>query len=690
MSSSMSKSIILVSALLINSFVYAQESDSIYVANSLENVKVTAFEHNRELRNVPAAVNYIKSAFKRFSPLSVVQAVNTSPGVRMEERSPGSYRFNIRGSSLRSPFGVRNVKIYYNDIPYTDPGGISFLNQLGYYNFNSLEIIKGPGSSLYGAGTGGVLLIQSQGNEEIPQVSLDYTGGSYDMHNSHAEISTGTSGSLNSFKYQHQQNEGYRDQSALKRNVYSWNGQFRINEKNLLKTSFLYGDLFYETPGALTLAEYNANPKAARPAGGGFPGAIAAKAAIFQKTFLAGASYDQNISSWLKNKTVLYGMFTELKNPNLRGYEKSSLPHFGGRTVFELLKSTGNAIWHFNIGAEWQGGYSTVDVHKNVNGNPDSLRSSDEINNRQSFLFAQLSIDILNEWTIVAATSINDSKLSFTRFTPGTPGEQNREFNKELAPRFALMKRFKKTSLYAAVAKGFSPPTTSELLPTGGAINLELDAETGINYELGFKGVLKDRLSFDINTFYFELSNTIVLRRTAGGGDFFINAGSTSQKGIELAVNYPLFEKLFPSANSLAWVSYTYHHFEYKEFKPLNSDFSGNQLPGVSPHALSAGFDINFKKGFFGNINYYFGDRIPLNDANSAYADPYHLLGLKFGYELNMPSRFKMRLILGGENLLDQKYSLGNDINGFGGRYYNAAPRRNYFAGISIYLKKKT
>jgi len=30
------------------------------------------------------------------------------------------------------------------------------------------------------------------------------------------------------------------------------------------------------------------------------------------------------------------------------------------------------------------------------------------------------------------------------------------------------------------------------------------------------------------------------------------------------------------------------------------------------------------------------------------------------------------------------KYSLGNDINAFGGRYYNAAPGANYSAGISI------
>ncbi|MDQ3551646.1 MAG: TonB-dependent receptor plug domain-containing protein, partial [Bacteroidota bacterium] len=127
---------------------YGQATDTISPIE-LEEVVVKAFEQNRRLKDIPASVQYIsKGVLERFSPTSVVHAMNTLPGVRMEERSPGSYRFNIRGSTLRSPFGVRNVKIYYNDLPFTDPGGFTFLNQLGYYNFNSVEVIKGPGSSL--------------------------------------------------------------------------------------------------------------------------------------------------------------------------------------------------------------------------------------------------------------------------------------------------------------------------------------------------------------------------------------------------------------------------------------------------------------------------------------------------------------------------------------------------------------
>ena len=79
----------------------------------------------------------------------------------MEERSPGSFRLAIRGSSLRSPFGVRNVKVYWNGIPFTDAGGNTYLNLFDFNSIANIEVIKGPGGSMYGAGTGGVVLLES-------------------------------------------------------------------------------------------------------------------------------------------------------------------------------------------------------------------------------------------------------------------------------------------------------------------------------------------------------------------------------------------------------------------------------------------------------------------------------------------------------------------------------------------------
>jgi iron complex outermembrane receptor protein len=624
-----------------------------------------------------------------YSAYSIVSAVNTTPGVKMEERSPGSYRVNIRGSSLRSPFGVRNVKIYYNDIPFTDPGGQSYLNQLGYYNINSIEIIKGSNNSLYGAGTGGVLLIESLNENEKPGITSEYSSGSYGLQNLYASISSVSEKLISRVGFQHQESNGYRDHSELKKSVYSWNGLFKFSEDRFLKTTFLYGDLFYETPGALTKAEYDADPKASRPGNAFFPGAEAANASVTQKMFLAGASYTQPISLNFYNKTILYGMFTELRNPNINNYDKSSAPHAGGRTVFTFEKPFKNAALNINAGGEFQEGYTTVSVYKNVNGNADTLRASDEINNRQQFIFAQASLDAKG-WTILTGASFNTFRVKFQRFVPASLGKQNRKFNNEIAPRFSLMKKLNRVNIYTSVAKGFSPPTVAELLPTGGLINIGLNAEEGINYDIGMKGTFLKDMYVDINIFYFSLKNTIVQRRDAGGGDFFLNAGKTKQHGTETYINYhlPFSPKHFEK--SLFWISHTWHNFHYKNFKQLTNDFSGNQLPSVPRHTISSGIDVLMNMGLTGTITYFYSDKIPLNDANTQYAKSYHLLGAKIGFERWFKNKIKIKVFGGVENLLDESYSLGNDINGFGGRYFNAAAGRNYYAGVVLqFLTRK-
>lgn len=656
---------------------------------TLPSVIIKAFEQNRRLMDVPAAINYIgKGALERFNNASIVNAVNSTPGVRMEERSPGSYRMNIRGSSLRSPFGVRNVKIYYNDIPYTDPGGHSYFNQLGYYNFNSIEIIKGSNNSLYGAGTGGVMLIESLDEKEKAGIFTEYATGSYDLQNIYGSLTTSSGRSVSKIGFQHQENDGYRKHSELARNVFTWSNIFRFSENKLFKTTFMYGDLFYETPGALTKAEFEADPKNSRPGNAVFPGAETAKASVHQKMFLAGAAYTQNITSNLQNKTTLYGMFTELRNPTISNYGKSADPHVGGRTVFKYSRLVWNTMFNLDFGGEIQQGFTSVSIYKNAAGNADSLRTTDEINNRQAFAFAQASVDV-KSWSVIAGASFNKLRVKFERFTPAPLGKQDRTFNNEVAPRFALMKKFRNINLYTSIARGFSPPTTSELLPTGGAINFDLDPEEGTNYDIGLKATLFKYLYIDINAFTYSLKNTIVQRRTAGGGDFFINAGSTKQHGVETYLGYSLFNESQKFKQGLIWLSHTWHNFQYKEFKQLTNDFSGNLLPSVAPHTVSSGIDISMTNGLLGTLTYYYSDKIVLNDANTEYAKSYHLLGAKIGYEKWIKSKFKCKVFVGAENLLDQVYSLGNDVNGFGGRYYNAAPRRNYYAAVVLQFVTK-
>src|SRR5215212_4991366 len=160
---------------LARSFGQQADQDTLSI-KKLEDVVVKGYEQNRRLNETAGAVGLVnRRQLEKYGAASVLPAINAVPGVRMEERSPGSYRLNIRGSSLRSPFGVRNVKVYYNDIPYTDPGGNTYFNVIGFHNVQSIEILKGPAASMYGAGTGGVLRINNSLTRSGTSVTAGYT-----------------------------------------------------------------------------------------------------------------------------------------------------------------------------------------------------------------------------------------------------------------------------------------------------------------------------------------------------------------------------------------------------------------------------------------------------------------------------------------------------------------------------------
>lgn len=663
-------------------------------ARLLQEVLVRAYEQNKQLKAVSAAVSLIrKDQLDRFGNTSILPALNSEPGIHMEERSPGSYRLNIRGSTLRSPFGVRNVKIYWNDIPFTDPGGNTYLNQLSFFNMRSIEVIKGPAGSLYGAGTGGTLLIGSLPDEWQPGAQADYVHGSYHTNSFHGELRFGDSAHQNLFNYTHQAGDGYRNHTNMRRDIATWHTRLRTGDKQELTASFLYGDLYYQTPGGLNLKEYNTDPRQSRPAVGVQPSAEQAQAAIYQKMFLAGITDHYAFGRHWQNRTTVYGAYTQVKNPTFRNYEKRDEPHFGGRTVFTYDDHIFTTGFRFIAGAEAQKGLFNTRDFGNVGGRPDTLQTDDDVNNWTWTAFAQAELDFTQNWTLTAGASLNRSSITITRLSvPGfTP--QSRTYSNEWAPRLALSKKLTKNILaYASVSKGFSPPTEAEVLPSNGMISTNLNAEHGLDYEAGLKSSwLQSRLYVEVNAFWYQLQQAIVQRKDSTNADYFLNAGSTRQKGIESQFTWLLLPHPTGAlADARVWASYTWDHFRYHDFKQENADYSGRQLPSVAPNTVAAGADLRLQMGLYANLTYYYSDPIALDDANTVFASSYNLLGGRLGFRKPFAHRLRADLFVGVDNLFNTRYSLGNDLNAFGGRYYNAAPGINYYGGVSLQYLFKT
>jgi iron complex outermembrane receptor protein len=654
----------------------------------LNEVVVKAYAQNRKLEDVGAPVSLVtKASLDRFGNTSILPAMNMNPGVRMEERSPGSYRLNIRGSSLRSPFGVRDVKIYWNEIPLTDPGGNTYLNELGFYNFQSLEVIKGTAGSLYGAGIGGAVLIGSMPSVWEKGASIDYTGGSYNSNSENVNIRLGGDSNRNIISFTHQTSDGYRQQTQTRRDIGTWETLLKATDKQTIHAYILYSDLYYQTPGGLTQAEYNKDPQQARPPVGASPGAVQAKAAIFQKNFTAGFSNEYHFNDHWQNTTAVYGAYTDFTNPGIRVYEYRQEPHFGGRTVFQYKTELGSSVLQINAGAEGQKGFFETRDFINNAGTPAALQTDDKLNNWTYMTFGQVDLKLPGGWTVTGGASLNVNALKITNIAAVSPVTNSIRFDNKVAPRIALLKKIlPDISVYASASRGFSTPTVQELQKSNGIVGPPLQPENGIDYELGTKGsLLNGRLFFDIDGFVFHIKNAIVSRIDSNGVTYSVNAGGTNQHGLETFVSYRVVDQPHGFMTGLrVFISHAWHDFHYSSFTQDTTTFTGHRLPSVPAQTVVSGLDAALQIGVYANLTYTYTGNIPLNDANTYYAGSYDLLGGRIGYRKVLDKKLKLDIFAGIDNAFNAKYSLGDDFNAALNRFYNAAPRRNYFAGLSL------
>ncbi|MEB2774755.1 TonB-dependent receptor [Algoriphagus sp. D3-2-R+10] len=651
----------------------------------LSEVTVTAFESERSLLEQSAAIAVVSEQdFNRFNETSIVNSFNTKPGIRIEERAPASYRISIRGSSLRAPFGVRNVKVYWNEVPFTSPDGTTALNLLDLSNIRNAEVIKGPSGSIYGAGNGGVVNLYSPANPMGGRVSADFMVGDYGLSRYRLGISQQVGNGGFEASYVSQKADGYREHSAMDRQVFQLGGFFSVSEKQEIRTQLLISDLDYQIPGALNPDQLAEDPTQARP------GSVNQNSSISQQSVFASIGHLYSFSSKLKNSTTLYLNTNDFENPFILDYKKELGFGFGGRTKFTFDGKLAGKDLRIIAGGEYQTSFTDAQNFGNVNGVADTVRFADKLRASQGFLFQQAEWNLTENFLVTFALSENFSSLEIDRqidASGGSTGLQERKFDPIVVPRFALNYQFSDYSgVYGSISSGFSPPTIDEVRTNEGSLNLDLEAEKGVNYEVGYR-LGKNKLNLDLTAFYFKLDQTITTYTNSQGVVLFRNAGSTDQKGIEAAIDYALIRNEIGFVNDLKiGTAFTGHYFKFKDYQRADNDYSGNDLTGVSPNTLVTRVDLRTSPGFYMNFTHQYVDEIPLNDANTVYQDAYNLVNMRFGWARSFAGKWELEAFAGADNLLNESYSLGNDLNPFGGRYYQPAPTRNWYGGVKVAL----
>ena len=655
----------------------------------LQPVIIRGYLSDQPLLNVPASVSAIGKAQLNLQPdNSFVSALNSVPGVRAEERSPGSYRLSIRGSLLRSPFGIRDVKIYYDEIPLTDAGGNSYLNAVDINSINHIEILKGPDGSLFGANSGGVVLLSPVNwRSDSSFVSLGLNGGSYGLIHDNATIQQKSGNNLLNLSQGYETYHGYRQNSDMHRQFVQAANRWVYSGKDELRALAFYSDLHYETPGGLTLAQYQTMPQSARLATKFTPGAIQQRIGIGTKMLLGGVVNELHINDRLRNVLSIFGSYVDFSNPFITNYEQRYEGTYGLRTYFELNSEKHTSYgWKINLGLEWQQTTSDINNYGNRAGVRDTAQTLDKIHTNQHFFFSRYVFDLYNRWHAEAALSLNFYNYKFRNMYPNSEaGFTNRDFTAQLMPRIALSYDVTNNFIWrASVSRGYSTPTTAEIRPTDNIINTNLQAENGWNYETGFRLRNTDQTMFlDASVFYYVLHNAILLHINPDETETYLNSGGTRQPGFELYFSdWLIRQRNTGFIRGLQFnESVTFDKFTFSG----NND--GKQLTGVPGQVFITSLQVKLPAQLYLYAEHNYTARIPLTDANTVFASHYNLVQAKAGWQVTSNKKIKLEIYGGVGNLLNQKYSLGNDLNAVGNRYYNPAPLRNYYIGFNAGFK---
>jgi iron complex outermembrane receptor protein len=280
-------------------------------------------------------------------------------------------------------------------------------------------------------------------------------------------------------------------------------------------------------------------------------------------------------------------------------------------------------------------------------------------------------------------------KVDFTRVSITPPLRKERNYNPVVSPRIALLKKLSQyTSVYASFSKGYSAPTIQELYPSTAEFDEDLNPEQGTNYEIGFHGnFLQRTISVEAAAYAFNMDETIAIRRNEDGAEYFVNSGKTLQQGIETKIEWsPGFsEQSFVKAFRL-WTALTINDYRFKDFLFVTSNgdsvnLDKKSLTGVPSRVYTSGADVRLKFGLYLNTTLNYTGGIVLNDEHTFTSDSYTLLGSRLGYKATL-GNMELDVFTGIDNVFDETYSLGNDLNAVGSRFFNVAPGRNYFGGF--------
>jgi iron complex outermembrane receptor protein len=663
-------------------------------------VVVTATRSPQSSFDLPVSIDVVEGAqITEAQPLlNAAESLVRVPGLH----APNQYRLSSdqqlssRGFGARAPFGVRGVRIYADGIPQTMPDG---QGQPGTFNLATaerMEVMRGPFSALYGNSSGGVVQIFSRDAAPEPTLSANYYAGDFDTWRAGLQFGgqfAAVNALVDASRYQ---TEGYRVHSAARRDQISARLAVAAGEDD--RITLVASDLdqpYNQDPQGLTRAQMEADPTQAAP-----------NAQLFDtggskaQTHM-GLHWEHRVNERNALLAMVYGGQREsLQRLSIPVGVQNAVTASGGTSIIDRDFSGLDLRWRHTM--PLADGTLTVTAGVNVdtmedartgyinnNGVQGALKR-DEINSAENFdQYVQAEWQFGDDWIFSGGLRHSAVKLeSEDHFIiAGNPDDSGSVKFTNTSPVLGVLYHLSPAiNLYANAGRGFETPTLIEIAyrADGGAgSNFALLPSTSRHYETGVKAIL-GRTIVNAALFRAETKDEIVVNTNTGGRATFKNAGRTSRQGFELAVSGTL-------ANNLdATLSYAYLDAQFDDAFVSGTGASavtvpaGNKIPGAPEGTAYAELAWRLPSlGLFTALEARYLSRIYVNDVNSDAAESSTVVNWRISFTQEF-GRFTLSEFARVENVFDETYVGGVNVNDGNNRFFAPAPGRNALLGVSL------
>ncbi|GKJ92441.1 TPA: TonB-dependent receptor PqqU [Klebsiella pneumoniae] len=684
-------------ALLLPLIAAAQAADE-------QTMVVTAAPTTVSELDTPAAVSVVNGdEMRQAAPrVNLSESLGAVPGLQVQNRQnyAQDLQLSIRGFGSRSTYGVRGLRIYVDGIPATMPDGQGQTSNIDIGSVDTIEVLRGPFSALYGNSSGGVINVTSQTGTQPPTVEASSYYGSFGTwhYGMKATGAVGDGSHAGDVDYTVSTNRftthGYRDHSGARKNLANVRLGVRINDVSKLTLLLNSVDIKANDAGGLTADEWRDNPRQS-PRGDQY------NTRKNTRQTQAGLRYERQLSAQDDLSVMMYAGERETtqfqsipRAPQLKPSHAGGVidltRHYQGidtRLTHRgelLVPVTLTAGLDYENMSERRKGYENFVM---VNGAPQYGEQGALRRNERNLMW---NVDpyLQTQWQLTDKLSL-DAGVRYSSvwfdsndyyITPGNGDDSgDASYHKWLPAgslKYALTDAW---NVYLSAGRGFETPTINELSyrsDNQSGLNFGLKPSTNDTVEIGSKTRIGNGL-FTAALFQTNTDNEIVVDSSSGGRTSYKNAGKTRRQGMELGLDQQFGESWRLKA---AW---TWLDATYRTNVCDDASCNGNRIPGIARNMGYASFGYQPEQGWYAGSDIRYMSDIMANDENTAKAPSWTVVGLTTGYKWSY-GRMDMDLFGRIDNLFDREYVGSVIVNESNGRYYEPAPGRNYGIGLNL------